>query len=141
MEFAGEGVKSLSMDDRLCVANMAIEAGAKNGIFPVDSVTEEYMTGRARGEWTVYEADEDAEYAKVIDIDLSLLKPTVSFPHLPENTKTIDEVGSYRPVESENQVTLDDAKVKAWISKGVVVTPTVKSLLNGKGISLDRKQG
>ncbi len=92
MEFTGPGVASLSMDDRLCIANMAIEAGAKNGIFPVDETTIEYMTGRVKGEWKVFEADEDAEYAETYDIDLSALKSTVSFPHLPENTKTIDEV-------------------------------------------------
>ena len=93
MEFTGPGVAALSMDDRLCIANMAIEAGAKNGIFPVDDVTVEYMTGRVKDEWAVYEADEDAEYAASYDIDLSALKSTVSFPHLPENTRTIDEVG------------------------------------------------
>lgn len=93
MEFTGEGVGSLSMDDRLCIANMAIEAGGKNGIFPVDEITEEYMKGRVRGEWKKYEADPDAEYAAVYEINLSELKPTVSFPHLPENTRTIDEVG------------------------------------------------
>lgn len=92
MEFTGDGVKNLSMDDRLCISNMAIEAGAKNGIFPVDDVTIEYMTGRVKGEWKVFEADADAEYAESYDIDLSSLKSTVSFPHLPENTKTIDEV-------------------------------------------------
>ena len=91
MEFMGEGLKSLSMDDRLCIANMAIEAGAKNGIFMVDEITEEYMGERVEGEWKVYEPDEDAQYAEVYDIDLSSLRPTVSFPHLPENTKTIDE--------------------------------------------------
>ena len=93
MEFTGEGVKSLSMDDRLCITNMAIEAGAKNGIFPVDEITEEYMKGRVNRPWTKYEADADAVYDEVYTIDLSALKPTVSFPHLPENTKTIDEVG------------------------------------------------
>ena len=79
MEFTGEGVGSLSMDDRLCIANMAIEAGGKNGIFPVDEITEEYMKGRVRGEWKKYEADPDAEYASVYEINLSELKPTVSF--------------------------------------------------------------
>ena len=93
MEFMGEGLKTLSMDDRLCIANMAIEAGAKNGIFMVDEVTVKYMDGRVKGEWKVYAPDDDAEYAEVYDIDLSALKPTVSFPHLPENTRTIDEVG------------------------------------------------
>ena len=91
MEFSGEGVKNLSMDDRLCICNMAIEAGAKNGIFPVDDVTIAYLTGRSQREWTVYEADEDAEYEQTIEIDLSALEPTVSYPHLPENTHPASE--------------------------------------------------
>ncbi len=88
MEFTGEGVKSLSMDDRFTVCNMAIEAGAKNGIFPVDELTLEYMKDRFRRTPKIYEADRDAEYEKTILIDLSALQPTVAFPHLPENTKT-----------------------------------------------------
>lgn len=87
MEFSGPGVASLSMDDRLSVCNMAIEAGAKNGIFPVDDVTVAYLTGRSQRPWTVYEADEDAVYEQTIEIDLDQLEPTVSWPHLPENTK------------------------------------------------------
>ena len=86
MEFAGEGVKTLSMDDRLCICNMAIEAGAKNGIFPVDELTKEYMEGRCERKPVIFEADPDAEYEQVIDIDLSKIVPTVSCPHLPENT-------------------------------------------------------
>ena len=96
MEFSGEGLKNLSMDDRLSMANMAIEAGAKNGIFAVDEVTKTYQEGRVNREYTVYEADADAEYDAVYDIDLSAIKPTVAFPHLPENTKTIDEVGEVK---------------------------------------------
>ncbi len=92
MEFTGDGVKNLSMDDRLCICNMAIEAGAKNGIFPVDDVTKEYMNGRCEREPVIYEADADAEYEKVIDIDLSKIYPTVSCPHLPENTKPASEL-------------------------------------------------
>lgn len=93
MEFAGEGVAELTMDDRFTIANMAIEAGGKNGIFPVDEQTIAYMEEHAPGKpYTVYEADEDAEYVKVIDINLADLKPTVAFPHLPENTKTVDEI-------------------------------------------------
>ncbi|MCR5771025.1 MAG: 3-isopropylmalate dehydratase large subunit [Butyrivibrio sp.] len=93
MEFTGEGVKSLSMDDRFTIANMAIEAGGKNGIFPVDEKTIEYLKEHAPGkEYEVFEADEDAEYVRVIDIDLSKLTPTVSFPHLPENAKTFDQI-------------------------------------------------
>lgn len=92
MEFTGTGVASLSMDDRLTIANMAIEAGGKNGIFPVDEVTKKYLKGRTDREFKIYEADPDADYDAIYDIDLSQIKPTVSFPHLPENTKTIDEV-------------------------------------------------
>ena len=88
MEFTGEGVASLSMDDRFTVCNMAIEAGAKNGIFPVDDKTLAYMEGRFRRTPTIFEADADAEYEKTYTIDLSALKPTVAFPHLPENTRT-----------------------------------------------------
>ena len=91
MEFTGPGVATLSMDDRLCICNMAIEAGAKNGIFPVDEVTTAYLTGRSRREWTVYEADPDAEYEQTFEIDLSAIEPTVSWPHLPENTHTAKE--------------------------------------------------
>ena len=91
MEFTGPGVASLSMDDRLCICNMAIEAGAKNGIFPVDDVTVQYLTGRSQRPWKVYEADEDAVYDETIEIDLSAVEPTVSWPHLPENTHTAKE--------------------------------------------------
>lgn len=93
MEFVGDGIKHLSMDDRLTVSNMAIEAGAKNGIFPVDDITIAYMKEHSTREYKVYEADPDAEYMDEITVDLSTLKSTVAFPHLPENTKTIDEVG------------------------------------------------
>ena len=92
MEFTGEGLKSLSIDDRLCIANMAIEAGAKNGIFEVDEITMAYMKERADRDFDIFKADKDAVYSRVIDIDLSTVKQTVSFPHLPENTKTVDEI-------------------------------------------------
>ncbi len=92
MEFTGDGVENLTMDDRLCICNMAIEAGAKNGIFPVDEKTIEYMNGRCEREYKVYTADDDAEYEKVIDIDLSKILPTVACPHLPENTKNAAEL-------------------------------------------------
>ena len=92
MEFTGEGVKTLSMDDRLCICNMAIEAGAKNGIFPVDEVTVSYMKGRCERQPVVYDADPDAEYEKTIEIDLSAIVPTVSCPHLPENTKPASDL-------------------------------------------------
>lgn len=93
MEFVGDGIKYLSIDDRFTMANMAIEAGAKNGIFKVDDVTVEYLNDHSDREWKAYEADEDAEYDEVYEIDLSTLRPTVAFPHLPDNTRTIDEVG------------------------------------------------
>jgi 3-isopropylmalate/(R)-2-methylmalate dehydratase large subunit len=93
MEFCGEGIKYLNMDDRLCIANMAIEAGGKNGIFPVDDVTREYCNGRFQGTPVEYTADDDAVYDETYVIDLSKLRPTVAFPHLPENTKTVDEIG------------------------------------------------
>lgn len=96
MEFVGDGVKALSMDDRLCICNMAIEAGAKNGIFPVDDITIEYMKDRFKREYTIFEADDDAEYDAVYDIDLSKIEPTVSCPHLPENTKRADELSDIK---------------------------------------------
>lgn len=133
MEFMGEGLASLSMDDRLCIANMAIEAGAKNGIFMVDEITEEYMKGRAKGEWKVYAPDEDAEYAESYDIDLSALKSTVSFPHLPENTKTIDEVGDV-PIQqvvigSCTNGRLSDMEAAAKILKGRKVHDGVRAII------------
>ncbi|MGL5150699.1 MAG: 3-isopropylmalate dehydratase large subunit [Clostridium sp.] len=93
MEFVGDGLEYLTMDDRFTMANMAIEAGGKNGIFKVDEKTVEYLNDHAAREWKVYEADADAEYDEVYEIDLSTLRPTVSFPHLPDNTRTIDNVG------------------------------------------------
>ena len=92
MEFVGEGLQYLNIDDRLCIANMAIEAGAKNGIFPVDDITRAYTNGRFQGTPVEYVADDDAEYDEEYTVDLSTLKPTVAFPHLPENTRTIDEI-------------------------------------------------
>lgn len=91
LEFTGEGVKSLTMEDRLCICNMAIEAGAKNGIFPVDDICEAYLKGRSQRPWTKYEADPDAEYERTVTIDLDALEPTVSYPHLPENTHLAKE--------------------------------------------------
>ena len=96
MEFTGPGVANLSMDDRLCICNMAIEAGAKNGIFPVDEITEKYMEGRCERTPVVYAADEDAEYEKVIEIDLSKIVPTVACPHLPENTHPAAELNDIK---------------------------------------------
>ena len=91
LEFVGEGVKSLTMEDRLCICNMAIEAGAKNGIFPVDETCEAYLKGRSQRPWVKYEADADAEYERTVEIDLDTLVPTVSYPHLPENTHPASE--------------------------------------------------
>ena len=96
MEFTGEGVASLSMDDRLCICNMAIEAGAKNGIFPVDDITRAYMSGRTEREPREFSADPDAVYEKVIEIDLSKIVPTVACPHLPENTKPASELSDIK---------------------------------------------
>ncbi len=96
MEFTGEGVKTLSMDDRLCICNMAIEAGAKNGIFPVDDVTKAYMEGRCERTPVVFEADEDAVYEQTIEIDLSKIVPIVACPHLPENTKPASALGDIK---------------------------------------------
>lgn len=122
MEFTGPGVAGLTIDDRLCICNMAIEAGGKNGIFPVDDITREYMKGRVKGTYEVYEADADAEYEEIYNIDLSEIKPTVSFPHLPENTRTIDEVGDV-PIDqvvigSCTNGRLSDMKSAADILKG-----------------------
>ena len=91
LEFVGDGVNSLTMEDRLCICNMAIEAGAKNGIFPVDEITEAYLKGRSQRPWVKYEADTDAEYERSVVIDLDALEPTVSYPHLPENTHLAKE--------------------------------------------------
>ena len=133
MEFTGEGVKSLTMEDRLCISNMAIEAGGKNGIFPVDEITEEYMKGRVEGEWTKYEADADAEYSETYDINLSEMRPIVSFPHLPENTKTIDEVGDV-PIQqvvigSCTNGRIEDMEAAAKILKGRKVHEGVRCII------------
>ena len=140
MEFTGEGVKNLSMDDRLCICNMAIEAGAKNGIFPVDDITLAYLQDRSEREPVVYEADPDAEYEKVIDIDLAKIVPTVACPHLPENTHTIDEVGEIKidqvVIGSCTNGRMDDLRVAASILKGhrvakglrVIVIPATQQI-------------
>ncbi|MCI6499728.1 3-isopropylmalate dehydratase large subunit [Lachnospiraceae bacterium HCP1S3_C3] len=133
MEFTGDGIAYLSMDDRLAMANMAIEAGGKNGIFPVDDVTIEYMKGHSVKEYTVYEADEDAEYDEVYTIDLSKLKPTVAFPHLPENTKTIDEVGDIKidqvVIGSCTNGRIEDLRAAANIMKGKKVAKGVRVIV------------
>lgn len=122
MEFVGDGIANLSMDDRFAMANMAIEAGAKNGIFPVDDKTVTYMKEHSTKEFTIYEADEDAEYDEVFTIDLSTLKSTVAFPHLPENTKTIDEVGEVAidqvVIGSCTNGRIDDLRIAAKVLEG-----------------------
>ena len=133
MEFSGEGLKSLSMDDRLSMANMAIEAGAKNGIFAVDDITVEYQKGRVDREYKIYEADADAEYDAVYDIDLSQIKPTVSFPHLPENTRTTDECGEVKidqvVIGSCTNGRLEDMAMAAKILKGRHVAKNVRCIV------------
>jgi len=122
MEFTGEGIAHLSMDDRFTIANMAIEAGAKNGIFEVDEKTVEYEKANGRGKTKAYRADPDAEYDKVYEIDLAAIRPTVAFPHLPENTKTIDEVGDIKidqvVIGSCTNGRLEDLEIAASILKG-----------------------
>ena len=123
MEFVGEGIKNLSMDDRFTIANMAIEAGGKNGIFPVDEKAIAYMEEHSTKKYTVYEADEDAVYDEEYTIDLSTLKSTVAFPHLPENTHTIDEIDPALKIDqvvigSCTNGRIDDLRCAAEILKG-----------------------
>ncbi len=133
MEFTGEGVASLSMDDRFTIANMAIEAGGKNGIFPVDEKTIAYLKEHGNREYTVYEADEDAEYDATYEIDLSSLKSTVAFPHLPENTHTIDEIDDIAidqvVIGSCTNGRIDDLRCAAKILEGRSVKSTVRCIV------------
>lgn len=133
MEFSGEGLKNLSMDDRLCMANMAIEAGAKNGIFEADDVTLDYVKGRTSRTFETFKADPDAKYNRVIDIDLSTIKSTVSFPHLPENTKTIDEVGELKidqvVIGSCTNGRYSDLEIAAAVVKGKKVAKGVRAIV------------
>lgn len=133
LEFTGDGIKELSMDDRLCIANMAIECGAKNGIFPVDDITLEYVKGRSLREYKIYEADEDAEYDSVVEIDLSTLKPTVACPHLPENTKTVDELGRIEidqvVIGSCTNGRMEDMRIAASILKGKKIAKGVRCII------------
>ncbi|MST80776.1 3-isopropylmalate dehydratase large subunit [Bilifractor porci] len=133
LEFTGDGVASLSMDDRLTIANMAIEAGGKNGIFPVDEKTVSYLKEHSSRPYQVFEADADASYEKTVTIDLSELKPTVSFPHLPENTKTIDEVGEI-PIDqvvigSCTNGRIQDLREAAEILKGRKVAKDLRCIV------------
>ena len=133
MEFVGEGIQNLSMDDRFTIANMAIEAGGKNGIFPVDDVAVAYMKEHSTREFKVYEADADAEYDEEYTIDLSTLKPTVALPHLPENTKTIDEVGDVKidqvVIGSCTNGRLDDLRIAAEVLQGHKVAKGIRCIV------------
>lgn len=133
MEFTGEGVKNLSMDDRFTICNMAIEAGGKNGIFPVDEKTIAYMKDHSQREFTAYEADEDAEYEKTYVIDLSQLKPTVSFPHLPSNTRLAEESGEVKVdqvvIGSCTNGRIDDMRIAAQVLKGRKVAKGVRCIV------------
>ena len=128
MEFCGEGVKYLNIDDRLCIANMAIEAGAKNGIFPVDDITREYCDGRYQGTPVEYTADEDAEYDEEYTIDLSQIRPTVAFPHLPENTKTVDEI-------AEGEVKIDQCVIGSCTNGRISDLRAAAEIFKGKHIA------
>ena len=140
MEFVGDGIQYLTMDDRFTIANMAIEGGAKNGIFPVDDLTRAYMKEHSKRPFVEYTADEDAEYDEEYTIDLSTLKPTVAFPHLPENTRTIDEVGDVKidqvVIGSCTNGRMDDLRIAAGILKGhkvakglrVIVIPATQQI-------------
>lgn len=133
MEFTGEGVASLSMDDRFTVANMAIEAGAKNGIFPVDEVTVGYLDAHCKRKPVIWEPDPDAKYDQVIEIDLSTVKSTVSFPHLPSNTRTIGEVGEVKidqvVIGSCTNGHLSDLRMAASVLKGRKLAPWVRCIV------------
>ncbi len=133
MEFSGEGLKNLTMDDRLCMANMAIEAGAKNGIFAVDEVTLEYIKDRVTKEYKIFEADEDAEYEAVYDINLDEIKPTVAFPHLPENARTFDEIDDVKidqvVIGSCTNGRIEDMRCAAEILKGKRIADHVRCIV------------
>jgi 3-isopropylmalate/(R)-2-methylmalate dehydratase large subunit len=133
MEFTGDGAHALSMDDRFTMANMAIEAGAKNGIFEVDEKTEEYMKEHSLRTYTVYKADMDAEYSEVYEIDLATIKSTVAFPHLPENARTIDNVGDIKidqvVIGSCTNGRIEDMRIAAEVLKGKKVHADVRCII------------
>lgn len=134
MEFVGEGIKSLSMDDRFTIANMAIEAGGKNGIFPVDELAEAYIKEHSKKPYTIYEADGDAVYEEEYTIDLSILRPTIAFPHLPENTKTIDEIKEEVKIDqvvigSCTNGRIDDLRTAAEVLKGRTVAKGMRCII------------
>ncbi|MBQ8614167.1 MAG: 3-isopropylmalate dehydratase large subunit [Ruminiclostridium sp.] len=127
MEFTGEGLKSLSIDDRLCIANMAIEAGGKNGIFEVDEITLDYLKDRVDRPFESFKADSDDDYEQIIDIDLSEIRPTVAFPHLPENTRTIDEI--------TEKVVIDQAVIGSCTNGRITDMRAAAEILKGKRIA------
>ena len=136
MEFTGEGVKELSMADRFTICNMAIEAGAKNGIFYVDEAAIEYLDKHAKREYKIYEADKDAEYEEVVDVDLSAIRPTVAFPHLPGNAKTVDEIEAMDKIYIDQVVIgsctngrMEDLRKAAAILKGKKVADNVRVMV------------
>lgn len=136
MEFTGGGVKELSMADRFTICNMAIEAGAKNGIFPVDEAAIEYLDKHAKRDYKIYEADKDAEYEEVVDVDLSAIRPTVAFPHLPGNAKTVDEIEAMDKIYIDQVVIgsctngrMEDLRKAAAILKGKKVADNVRVMV------------
>lgn len=136
MEFTGDGIANLSMDDRFTIANMAIEAGGKNGIFPVDNLAEDYMKEHSKRAYKIFEADEDAVYDEEYTIDLSELRPTVSFPHLPENTHTIDEIRKMDKISVDQVVIgsctngrLDDIRTAAQVLAGRHVARGIRCII------------
>ncbi|MGL4392904.1 MAG: 3-isopropylmalate dehydratase large subunit [Fusobacteriaceae bacterium] len=136
MEFMGDGIKNLTIDDRLCIANMAIEAGAKNGIFIFDEITKEFLKDKVTREYKTYAPDADAVYEQTFDIDLSTIRPTIAFPHLPENGKTIDEVRKMPEIKIDQVFIgactngrLSDLATAAQILKGKKVAPNVRVII------------
>ena len=136
MEFVGDGIQHLTMDDRFTICNMAIEAGGKNGIFPVDEQTLAYINEHSTKPYQVFEADEDAEYEQVIEIDLSKIRPTVAFPHLPGNAHTIDEIEASEKIYIDQVVIgsctngrITDMRKAAAILKGKQVHPEVRVMV------------
>jgi 3-isopropylmalate/(R)-2-methylmalate dehydratase large subunit len=133
MEFVGDGIESLTMDDRFTIANMAIEAGAKNGIFPIDKLTIKYINEHSVKPYTIYRADEDAEYDETYEIDLATIKPTIAFPHLPENTHTIDNIPDIRidqvVIGSCTNGRLDDLRMAAKVLEGRKVAKGMRAIV------------
>jgi 3-isopropylmalate/(R)-2-methylmalate dehydratase large subunit len=133
MEFTGDGLQNLTIEDRLCMANMAIEAGAKNGIFEVDDITLKFINEHGAKPYTVYKADDDAHYDEVYEIDIAKIRPTVAFPHLPDNTKTIDECGDVVihqvVIGSCTNGRIEDLRTAAEILKGKKVAKGVRCIV------------